>query len=65
MYKCALESMKMTRILVRFYNTIAKKGYYPKRWIKLLAIILEKGKGPIVGKLRTIQLIEYRRKSRE
>ena len=54
MYKYALESEKMTSILVRFYNTIVKKGYYPKRWIKLLAIILEKGKGPIIGKLRTI-----------
>ena len=52
--KCVLESDRMTSILVRFYNTIVKKGYYPKRWIKLLAIILEKGKGPIIGKLRTI-----------
>ena len=48
----------MTRILVRFYNTVMKKGCYLKRWVKLLAVILEKGKGPIIGKLRTIQLIE-------
>ena len=57
-YKCALDSDKMINILVRFYNTILRKGYYLKRWIKLLAVILEKGKGPIIGKLRTIQLIE-------
>ena len=44
----------MMAILVRFYNTIIKKEYYSQRWIKLLAIILEKGKGPIVGKLGTI-----------
>ena len=34
------------------------KRYYLKWWLKLLAVILEKGKGPIIEKLRTIQLIE-------
>ena len=58
MYKCALESSTMTKILVKFYTTVVRKGYYLKRWIKLLAVILEKGKGPIIGKLRTIQLVE-------
>ena len=29
-----------------------------KRWLKVLDIILEKGKGPILGKLRNITLIE-------
>ena len=53
-YKCALESTKMTNILVRFYNTVVRKGYYLKRWVKLLAVILEKEKGPIIGKLRMI-----------
>ena len=48
----------MTKILVKFYTTVVRKGYYLKRWVKLLAVILEKGKGPIIGKLRTIQLIE-------
>ena len=28
------------------------------RWLKVLDVILEKGKGPIIGKLRIIQLIE-------
>jgi len=30
-YKCALDSDKMTNILVRFYNTVLRKGYYLKR----------------------------------
>ena len=48
----------MTKILVRFYNTIVRKGHYLKRWIKLLDVTLEKVKGPILGKLRTTQIIE-------
>ena len=57
-YKCALGSQKMTSILVTFYNAVLKKGYYLERWIKLLAVILEKGKELIIVQLRTIQLIE-------
>ena len=56
--KCALESEKMTNTLVRFYNTIVRKGDYLKTWTKLLAVTLEKEKGPILGKLRTTQLVE-------
>ena len=29
-YKCALESTKITKILVMFYNAVVKKGYYLK-----------------------------------
>ena len=57
-YKCALGSQYMTEILITFYNAVFRKGHYLERWIKLLAVILEKGKGPIIGKLRTLQLIE-------
>ena len=57
-YKCALDSKVMTKILLIFYNTLIKNGYYLKRWLKVLDVILEKGKGPVIGKLRTIQLIE-------
>ena len=57
-YKCTLESTKMTNILVRFYNTVVRKGYYLRHWVKLLAVILEKGKEPIIGKLQMIQSIE-------
>ena len=45
-------------ILVTFYNAVLRKGHYLERSIKLLAIILEKEKGPIIGKLRMIQLIK-------
>ena len=56
--KCALESEKMTNMLMIFYNAMVRKGYCLKRWIKSLAVMLEKEKGPILGKLRTTQLIE-------
>jgi len=54
MYKCALESKVMTKIFVLFYNTLIKNGYYLKRWLQVLDMILEKGKGPVLGKLRII-----------
>jgi len=57
-YKCALDSDEMTKILIKFCNTVMQQEIYPKRWLKVLDIILEKGKGPFLGKLRTIQLIE-------
>ena len=31
-YKCALESKRMTNHLVSFYNILIEQGYYPKRW---------------------------------
>ena len=30
----------------------SKKGHYFKRWLDLLVVISEKGKGPIAGKLQ-------------
>lgn len=57
-YKCSLGSDRMTLILVSYYNIIIANGYYPKRWLKILDAILGKGKGMIIGKLRTITLIE-------
>ena len=48
----------MTTILVMHCDTIVKAGHHPKRWRKTVNAILEKGKGPIIGKLRTITLIE-------
>ena len=56
--KYALGCDQMMMILVTFYNLLIKTGYYPKRWTKLVDTILEKGKGPILGKLKTITLIE-------
>ena len=48
----------MTWILVTILNIFLKQCYYPNRWLKLVDTTLEKGKGPIVGKLRNITLIE-------
>ena len=48
----------MTKIFILFYNTLIKNCYYLQQWLKVLDVILEKGKGPVIGKLRTIQLIE-------
>ena len=57
-YKCALNSLRLTLVLIRYLNIIIKNQYYPERWMKTLDVIIEKGKGPVLGKLRTIQLIE-------
>ena len=56
--KCALASERITMILVTYYNIIIKNQYFLKQWQKTLDAILEKGKESVLGKLRTIQLIE-------
>ena len=48
----------MMSILVCFYNMLLAKNYYPKRWQSQVDTSLEKRKGPILGKLRFITLIE-------
>ena len=58
MYKCVVGLERMNAILVRYYSMIIRQRYFPSRWLKILDIMIEKGKGPIVGKLRIIQLIE-------
>ena len=57
-YKCTLGSETMTSIFIQFYNMIISKYYYSNRWLSILDIIIEKGKGLILGKLCRIQLIE-------
>ena len=37
---------------------IVKERYFPVRWLNILDITIENGKGLILGKLRIIQLIE-------
>ena len=58
MYKYILGSKRISYILTTFYNKIVKACYYPERWLLVLDIMIKKGKGPKLGKLRTIQLIE-------
>ena len=57
-HKILWELIKMIDILIEFYNMIVKCNFYPSRWLDILDVILDKGKGLIVGKLRMIQLIE-------
>ena len=58
MYKCTLNSTRITYILVSIFNIFLRNYYYPRRWSKIIETTLEKGKGPILGKLRNITLIE-------
>ena len=58
MCKCVLHSLRMKEILAKFFNMIIERKYYPKRQKKILDVIIEKGKGPILGKLRIMQLID-------
>ena len=57
-YKCALESERLTILLVTHYNIIMRHQYFPARQKKTLDTTLEKGKKPTIENLRTIQLIE-------
>ena len=57
-HKCTILCARIIVIIVWFYNISLLQNYYSKRWINLVEITLEKGKGPILGKLRNITLIE-------
>ena len=48
----------MIKVLVVYYNILIINQYYPVYRLKILDIMLGKGKGLILGKLRTIELIE-------
>ena len=58
MYKCTTDSDIIMNLLVQYYNMIIQHKLIPRRWIDVLDIILDKGKGPVLRKLRIIQLIE-------
>lgn len=45
-------------MLVNYYNLIIKHQFYLQHWLDTLDVVIEKGKGPILRKLRTIQLLE-------
>ena len=58
LYKCSLESELLTSLLVKYYNIIIIKGFYSNQWLKILDVMLKKGKGLVLRKLYTIQLIK-------
>ena len=56
--ECTLKYKKFTKMLLKFYNTVIKNEYRLDRWNNIVEVILEKGKGPLINKLRIIQLIK-------
>ena len=58
MHKCALESDRVVAVLVNFYNIVIKYNHYPSRWLKVVDVMLEKGKGPRLKKSRILEMIE-------
>ena len=53
-YKCTFLSNQITDILMKYYNIIIQKRFILSRWLKVLDDMLDKGKGLVLGKLRTI-----------
>ena len=51
-HKCAMHCERMVKVLVRFYNTMIKHNHFPSRWLNVLDVMIEKGKGNKVNKLR-------------
>ena len=56
--KCALECERIVEVLIKFCNVIIKHNHYPKRWLKVFDVVIEKGKGPRIDELRTLEMIE-------
>ena len=52
--KCILGSLRITIMLVKYSNYTMNQQYHSQRWLKILNVIIEKGKGPVLGKLRMI-----------
>ena len=44
MYKCTLQSRRITYLLLEFYNIIIREGYCLNFWLNILNIIIEKEK---------------------
>jgi len=56
--KCAIFCDRMMNFLVRYYNATLRHQNYPDRWLDVLDVMLEKGKGNVVNELRVMQIIE-------
>ena len=48
----------MVDVLVKFCNVIIKHNHNPRRWLKVVDVVIEKGKGPRIDKLRILEMIE-------
>ena len=51
-------SDRMVKVLVTFYNVIIKHNHFLTRWLVVLDVIIEKGNGNKINKLRVMQIIE-------
>ena len=58
MCKITLNNERMTKMLVSCYKIITTVQFFTERCLKVLVVMIEKGKGPVLGILRSIQLIE-------
>ena len=41
----AIYCERMVDVLVRFYNAMLKYNHFPSRWLNVLDVMIEKGKG--------------------
>ena len=57
-YKCAVELERITNILILYYNILLKNGYFPKRCLNILDVMIGKSKGMVLRKLQIITMIE-------
>ena len=48
----------MVEILVQFHNVTIKCNHHQMRWLKFVDVVIEKGKGPRINKLRMLEMIE-------
>ena len=56
--KIGLSHETMINLLVKYYSIIITVQFFPERWLTTLVVMIEKGRGTVLGKLRTIQLAE-------
>ena len=57
-HKCALDSERMVKLLVKFCIETIKFNHYPERWLKVSDEITEKRKVPRTKKLRALKMTE-------
>ena len=58
MHKLVVDNEEFMDMLIMFYNLAIAKRIVLNLWRNVLDTMLDKGKGPVLGKLRIIELIE-------
>ena len=53
-----MKSHRIMKVLVTFFNVIIKHNHFLNRWLDVLDVMIEKGKGNKINKLRVIQTLE-------